>query len=233
MEKGTLGNRLACLTSEIALASKQSHRDGTEIKLVAVTKTLPIEAITNVYDLGIYDIGENKVQELLEKYDQLKHLNINWHFIGHLQTNKVKYVVDKVSLIHSVDSFKLAKEISKECVKKNICVNILIQFNVVGEDSKYGFAPEEAIKIVEKISLLNNLKIKGLMTMAPFVENPEETRRCFRGLTTLANLIREANIPNVEMQELSMGMSNDFQVAIEEGATIIRLGTGLFGERQY
>ena len=178
------------------------------------------------------EFGENKVQELVDKYENVS-TPVNWHLIGHLQTNKVKYIVDKACLIHSVDSLKLAKEIEKEAVKKNVIANILVQVNVANEDSKFGLESGEVFDLVESISKLSNIKIKGLMTIAPFVENPEENRGYFRQLKQLSLDIKSKNIDNVDMSILSMGMTNDYEVAIEEGATMVRVGTGIFGERNY
>ena len=184
------------------------------------------------YHAGSRDFGENKVQELIEKYDIMPK-DIRWHMIGHLQRNKVKYIVDKVFLIHSVDSLKLAEEISKEALKKNVCVSILIEVNIAGEDSKFGIKPEEAEQLVRSISVLPAGQIKGLMTIAPYVENPEDNRQYFAQLKQLSVDINHKNIDNVSMNVLSMGMTGDYEVAIEEGATYVRIGTGIFGERQY
>ena len=159
--------------------------------------------------------------------------DIKWHLIGHLQTNKVKYIVDKVYLIHSVDSYKLAEQIEKEAVKHNTEVNILIQVNVANEDTKFGLQYDDTIDEVKKISKLEHVHIKGLMTIAPFVENPEENRIHFRRLRELSDTIKSLDLENVDMKELSMGMTNDYEVAIEEGATLVRVGTGIFGNRIY
>lgn len=218
--------------TRVASACRRSGRQRDEITLIAVSKTKPAEDIATLYNHGVRDFGENKVQELTEKYEKLPK-DIRWHLIGHLQTNKVKYIVDKVYLIHSVDSLKLAEQIEKEACKKNITVNILIQVNVSNEDTKFGLDKEETVKNVEAISKLPHIRIKGLMTIAPFVENGEENRKYFNELKQLSVDIQKKNIDNVCMDFLSMGMSGDYEAAIEEGATLIRVGTSIFGMRNY
>ncbi len=213
-------------------ACARSGRKPEEVRLIAVSKTKPIEMLKEAYDYGCRDFGENKVQELVEKYEKMPK-DIRWHMIGHLQRNKVKYIVDKVYLIHSVDSLRLAEEISKEAVKHNITVSILVEVNVAEEESKFGTTSEEAISLVEEIAKLPNIIIKGLMTIAPYVEVPEENRLYFAKLKQIYVDIIRKNIDNVSMEELSMGMTGDYEVAITEGATYIRVGTGIFGERQY
>lgn len=208
------------------------NRAREEITLIAVSKTKPISMLQEVYHLGVRDFGENKVQELSEKHPQLPQ-DINWHLIGHLQTNKVKQVIDKATLIHSVDSVRLAEVIEKEAAKKNVIVNILLEVNVAEEESKFGFKVEEVLSAVETIARFPHVRIKGLMTIAPFVENPEENRSVFARLQKLSVDIRSKNIDNVSVDILSMGMTNDYQVAIEEGATMVRVGTGIFGAREY
>lgn len=216
----------------IQKACDHSNRTEQEITLIAVSKTKPLSMIQEAMEGGTLDFGENKVQELVDKYEQLSK-NIRWHLIGHLQRNKVKYIVDKVFLIHSVDSLRLAKEISREAGKKQTTVQILIQINIAGEDSKFGLASEEAVLVIEEISKLPNIRIKGLMTIAPFVDNPEENRIHFSNMKKLFVDIRSKNIDNIDMEILSMGMTGDYEVAIEEGATMVRVGTGIFGERHY
>lgn len=188
--------------------------------------------LEEVYSLGIRDFGENKVQELVDKAEQLPD-DIRWHMIGHLQRNKVKYIVDKVYMIHSVDSLRLAEEISKEAVKRGIIVNILIEVNVAGEESKFGVTPEDTPGLVQEISHLPGILVRGLMTIAPFVENAEDNRIFFSALKKLYVDITNKNIDNVRMDYLSMGMTGDYEVAIEEGASFVRVGTGIFGERSY
>ena len=213
-------------------ACENAGRPASETTLIAVSKTYPAEAISTLYEHGCRDFGENKVQELLEKYETLPK-DIRWHMIGHLQRNKVKYIVDKVYLIHSVDSLRLAEEISKEALKKNVTVNILIEVNVAQEESNFGLKTEETEALVEQISALPGICVKGLMTIAPYVENAEENRQYFRNLKQLSVDIMHKNIDNVTMDFLSMGMSGDYMVATEEGATYIRVGTSIFGERDY
>lgn len=217
---------------KIRLACVKSERDMNDVTLIAVSKTKPLPMLQEAYECGIRDFGENKVQELMEKIPAMPD-DIRWHMIGHLQRNKVKYIVDKVYLIHSVDSFRLAEEISKEACKKNVCVNILVEVNVAEEDTKFGTTCEDAIALVENISRLPNLKIHGLMTIAPNVENEEENRIYFNRLKQLSVDIRSKNIDNVYMDVLSMGMTGDYQIAVEEGSTYVRVGTGIFGSRIY
>lgn len=213
-------------------ACARSGRDPKDVTLIAVSKTKPIEMIEEAMEAGARVFGENKVQELCDKYEQLPK-DLHWHLIGHLQRNKVKYIVDKAELIHSVDSLKLAEEISKEALKKNVEVNILIEVNVAEEESKFGVSVEETPVLVEEIAKLPRIHIQGLMTIAPYTTDPEENRPVFRTLKKLAVDIKKKNIDNVCMDVLSMGMTGDYQVAVEEGATLVRVGTGIFGERNY
>ena len=211
-------------------AAGRCGRRTDDITLIAVSKTKPADMIKEAYDLGERDFGENRVQEIIEKYPQLPQ-DIRWHLIGHLQTNKVKYIIDKVSMIHSVDSVKLAKEISRQAVKHNVVIDVLIEVNVAEEDSKFGVTVADATALCEEISTLDGIRIRGLMTVAPFVDDPEQNRAVFCALRQLAVDIDAKNIDNVSMDCLSMGMSGDYQVAIEEGATFVRVGTSIFGER--
>ncbi len=227
-----LKENLEKVEAQIQKACQVSGRDREEVTLIAVSKTKPVEMLQEIYDAGIRDFGENKVQELTEKYEVMPE-DMKWHMIGHLQRNKVKYIVDKVELIHSVDSLRLAQEISKEAVKKNVTVSILIEINVAGEETKFGLSTEEVLTLVEEAAKLPNLQIKGLMTVAPPVADPEENRPFFRKIKQLSVDITNKNIDNVTMEILSMGMTNDYAVAIEEGATMVRVGTGIFGERDY
>ncbi len=217
---------------EIEKACEKSGRKRSDVTLISVSKTKPVEMLQEAYDLGARDFGENKVQELVEKYRVLPD-DIKWHMIGHLQRNKVKDVIDKAALIHSVDSLRLAQTIEKEAEKKDLTVNILLEVNVAKEETKYGILPEDAEELTEEIAKLPRIRIQGLMTIAPYVEDPEENRLIFRGLHKIAVDIAKKNIDNVNMNVLSMGMTNDYQVAIEEGATMIRVGTGIFGARDY
>ena len=227
-----LANNLHKVEQNILDACKKANRSREEVTLIAVSKTKPLSMLQEVYDLGMRNFGENKVQELCDKKPQLPD-DLNWHMIGHLQRNKVKQVIDKVKLIHSVDSLRLAETIEQEAAKKNLVVDILIEVNVANEESKYGFKMDEVLPAIEIISKFSHVRIKGLMTIAPFVDDPEENRSVFADLRKLSVDINNKNIDNVCIGILSMGMTNDYQVAIEEGATMVRVGTGIFGERNY
>ena len=216
----------------ILAACEKCGRSRDEITLIAVSKTKPVEMISEVYNYGIREFGENKVQEITAKSAVLPN-DINWHMIGHLQRNKVKQVINKTVLIHSVDSIRLAEAISKEAVAQNITVSILLEVNVAGEDTKYGFTLEETPLILKEIAAMPGLFVRGLMTSAPFVDNPEENRQYFKQLKDLCVDLKAKNIDNTSMDFLSMGMTNDYEVAIEEGATHVRVGTAIFGERYY
>lgn len=221
---------LSDVQKKIAEACARSGREEKEITLIAVSKTKPVELLKEAYAAGARDFGENKVQELLDKLPQMPE-DIRWHMIGHLQRNKVKYIIDKVYMIHSVDSLRLAEEISKEAVKKNLTVKILMEVNVAGEESKFGISCEEAPVLAGQISRLPGVSLEGLMTIAPYVTNAEENREVFSKLRQLAVDIFGKNIDNKTCNVLSMGMTGDYQVAVEEGATMVRVGTGIFGER--
>ena len=225
-------DNMQAVQREIDTACKKSGRDTKDVTLIAVSKTKPLEMLREAYEAGARDFGENKVQELMDKIPEMPS-DVRWHMIGHLQRNKVKYIVDKVYLIHSVDSYRLAEEISKEAIKKKVEVNILVEVNVALEESKFGTTEEDAILLVEQIAKLPGIRIQGLMTIAPFVENEEENREYFRKLKQLSVDIMRKNIDNVSMNVLSMGMTGDYRVAVEEGATYVRVGTGIFGERDY
>ena len=227
-----LKDRLEEVERRIEEACRRAGRKREEVTLIAVSKTKPVETLKESYDLGIRVFGENKVQELTEKYEALPK-DIHWHMIGHLQTNKVKYIADKVELIHSVDSLKLAETIEKEAAKHDRTIDILVEVNVAQEESKFGLKVEEVIPFVEKIAGFPHINVRGLMTIAPFVENPEKNRSVFADLRKLSVDIMEKNIDNVNVSILSMGMTNDYEVAIEEGATMVRVGTGIFGARNY
>ena len=200
--------------------------------MIAVSKTKPVSMIEEAIQAGQTVFGENKVQELCSKYEVLPK-NLTWHLIGHLQRNKVKYIADKAALIHSVDSLRLAETIDQEGKKHNRVIPVLIEVNVAEEDTKFGVTVEETLPLIEEISKLSNIQVKGLMTIAPYVDNPEENRPVFRRLKKLSVDIDSKNMNNVYMDILSMGMTNDYQVAVEEGATMVRVGTGIFGERNY
>lgn len=227
-----LKDNLELVEANICAACKSVGRNRNEVTLIAVSKTKPIEMVQEIYAEGIRDFGENKVQELTSK-EEVMEKDINWHMIGHLQRNKVKGVVGKASLIHSVDSYRLAEEISIHAKKQNITVPILVEVNIADEESKFGIHAEDAIILVEEIAKLENIAIQGLMTIAPNVENAEDNRLYFRRIRQLSVDITNKNIDNVNMNELSMGMTGDYTVAIEEGATMVRVGTGIFGVRNY
>jgi pyridoxal phosphate enzyme (YggS family) len=218
--------------ARIRRAAEKGGRSADDILLVAVTKTVPVSAIELAIQKKVNQFGENRVQELIEKYDILKE-RCNWHFIGRLQTNKVKYIVDKVSMVHSVDRLNLAQEIQKRAEAVGRVMDILVQVNISGEDSKAGISPGELVPFLKRIADFPNLKVKGLMTIAPFAEDPEDIRWVFRGLKNISIDIGRENIDNIDMHYLSMGMSNDFEVAIEEGSNIVRIGSSIFGERHY
>ena len=227
-----LKDNLEQVQHNIAKACEKAGRSVDEVTLIAVSKTKPLSDLEEILDCGILEFGENKVQELCDKYEHIKS-PVHWHMIGHLQTNKVKYIADKVALIHSVDSLKLAQQIDKEAAKKNVVVPILIEVNVAQEESKFGVSTEDTLALVKEISKCANVSIKGLMTIAPYVEDAEENRGYFKTLKKLSEDIAQSNIEGVSMEYLSMGMTNDYMIAIEEGATHVRVGTGIFGERNY
>ncbi len=227
-----LRDDLQKVEKNIEAACKRAGRERSEVTLIAVGKTKPAEMLQEVYNTGIRDFGENKVQEMIDKYAVLPE-DIHWHMIGHLQRNKVKYLMGKAVLIHSVDSLRLAEEISAQSVKHEVTTDILIEVNIAGEESKFGTSKEEALALVEAAAKLPNIHICGLMTIAPYVDDPEDNRKYFRGIRELSVDIKEKNIDNVDMCILSMGMSGDYEVAIEEGATMVRVGSGIFGARNY
>ena len=227
-----LAENLQQVNANIEKACAAVGRAPSEITLVAVSKTKPVSMLQEAYDAGARVFGENKVQEIMDKYDQLPS-DIQWHMIGHLQRNKVKYIIDKVAMIHSVDSLRLAQTIEQEAAKKDLVMPILLEVNVAEEDTKFGLKVEEVLPLLEQISSFSHIQVKGLMTIAPFVENPEENREVFRTLKKLSVDIAAKNINNVTMSVLSMGMTGDYQVAVQEGATMVRVGTGIFGERDY
>ena len=227
-----VAENLARVQKNINESCNKINRDPNEVTLIAVSKTKPVEMLKEAYDAGARVFGENKVQEIVDKYDQMPS-DVKWHMIGHLQRNKVKYIVDKVAMIHSVDSLRLAETIEKEAAKKAVIVPILIEVNVAQEESKFGLKPEEVLPLIEQISDFSHIQIKGLMTIAPYVDNAEENREIFRELKKLSVDIAAKNINNVTMSVLSMGMTGDYMVAVQEGATMVRVGTGIFGARNY
>ena len=228
----SITENLSMVESKIAAACKRAGRERDEVKLIAVSKTQPVEAIREAIEYGINSFGENRVQELREKTEIIKD-NLDWHLIGHLQTNKVKYVVGKVSLIHSLENIRLAEALDKEATKLGITVDVLAEINVAKEASKFGVNPEDAENFIREVSKFPNINIKGLMTVAPYTDISEENRKYFRQLKKIMVDLNSKNIHNVSMNVLSMGMTGDYEVAIEEGATLVRVGTGIFGSRNY
>lgn len=216
----------------IEKAAKRSGRSPKDITLIGVSKTIAPENIQTLVDLGVKNLGENKVQELVSKMPVIKG-DVKWHLIGSLQSNKIKYIAGQVFLIHSVDSIKLAENINKEAKKRDILIDILVEINIGNEETKHGFSLEEAEEAIEKISLLSNISIKGLMCIAPFKEDPEENRTLFRTMKALYDKYAKENHSHIHMEYLSMGMTNDYEIAIEEGSNMVRIGTGLFGKRVY
>ena len=215
---------------KIKHAAQQSGRNESDIVLVGVTKTISVDKIQNLLQLGVKDFGENKVQELNEKHSLLPS-DVSWHFIGHMQTNKVKHVLGKVKLIHSVDSEKLVLEIYKQALNKNITADILLEINIANEETKFGVSPKDAIKLAQFIDNFDNIRLKGIMTVAPYVETPKKNAKHFAHMKDVFIDIVSKISNNRDMQFLSMGMSNDYEVAIHEGANMIRVGTSIFGER--
>lgn len=220
----------------IRFACAKCNRNPEEVTLIAVSKTKPNEMLLTAKNAGMLNFGENKVQEMCDKYEYFQSINetsMQWHMIGHLQTNKVKYLIGKTTLIHSVDSYKLACEIEKQAAKRNCIMDILIEVNIAEEESKFGLAETEVINLVKEVAKLPHVRIRGLMTVAPYVVDSEENRAFFRKIKQLSVDINNQNIDNVSMDILSMGMTGDYMVAIEEGSTMVRVGTGIFGERNY
>lgn len=224
---------IQAVNEKIENAALKSNRHKDDITLLGVTKTVDTDAILEAINCGITNVGENKPQELARKYEVIGD-KVKWHLIGTLQTNKVKYIIDKVSMIHSLDRESLCEEIQKRAEKIDRKIDCLVQVNISKEESKHGLEVEDAIEFIKNVSnKYKNINIKGLMTMAPFTANEDEIRKVFRGLKDLSLEIKDLNIPRVTMDELSMGMSNDYEIAIEEGATIVRVGTSIFGKRNY
>lgn len=223
---------LKIVEENILAACKRAGRSRDEVTLIAVSKTKPVEMLREAIEYGMVDFGENKVQEMCDKIDVIPE-KLNWHMIGHLQRNKVKYIVDKSYLIHSVDSLRLAEQINAEAQKKNVVCDILLEVNIANEESKFGLSSEEVPELLAKIKNMKNVRVKGLMTIAPFVDNPEDNREHFRNLHKLFIDMRKQTSDNISMEVLSMGMTGDYEVAIEEGATMVRVGTGIFGARNY
>jgi len=227
-----LKERLERIKKRIADTATGCGRDPETIRLVAVSKTIDADRVTEAIDAGVVNLGENYIQEARDKFNALVHRPVQWHFIGHLQSNKAKYAVRMFDLIHSVESLKLAKALDKAARKNDKVQDILIQVNISREETKSGIAETDAVDLVTQISGLENIRVNGLMTMPPFFDAPEQARPFFHQLARLRDRIIDCNIPGVSMDELSMGMTGDFEVAIEEGATLVRIGTAIFGTRQ-
>ncbi|MDD5956075.1 MAG: YggS family pyridoxal phosphate-dependent enzyme [Lachnospiraceae bacterium] len=227
-----VSDNLKAVEEKIQKACDRAGRDRSEVTLIAVSKTKPVDMLMEAYNDGIRTFGENKVQELTGKIEQMPD-DIQWHMIGHLQRNKVKYIAGKVALIHSVDSYRLAEEINIQAKKHGCIIPILIEVNVANEESKFGVKLDEAEDLVRECAALDGITVKGLMTIAPFVEDPEDNRPVFKALKDKSVDIAAKKIDNVYMDILSMGMTNDYEIAIEEGATMVRVGTGIFGARNY
>ncbi|MGL5751974.1 MAG: YggS family pyridoxal phosphate-dependent enzyme [Paraclostridium sp.] len=229
-------NNIKSNIDDIKIKISNSYKNGNRIKettLIAVTKTVDVDAINEAIESGITDVGENKPQELSRKFEMIGD-KVRWHQIGSLQTNKVKYIIDKVYMIHSLDRLSLCEEIQKRAEIINKTINCLVQVNISKEETKHGISENEALEFIKEVSIkYPNIKIKGLMTMAPYTDNESVKRSAFIGLKKLADKIAMENIENVCMEELSMGMSNDFDIAVEEGATLVRVGTSIFGKRNY
>ncbi len=227
-----LKNNIEQINGEIEAACQRAGRSRDEVQLVAVTKTIDESIVNDSLKYGITDIGENKVQEIQRKFENIDD-GIRWHLIGHLQRNKVKYIIDKVDMIHSVDSLRLAEEIDKRAGLIERTIDVLIQLNISHEETKFGINLNDLKDMIAEIDKLENVRVKGLMTMAPFFEEPEEAREIFRKMKDIFEELKYNVYNHVEMKHLSMGMTNDYIVAIEEGATLVRVGTGIYGKRDY
>jgi pyridoxal phosphate enzyme (YggS family) len=221
------------IVKKIEAACKKVGRNPNDITLIAVSKTVESPKVREAVAAGVDNLGENRVQELVKKYEDLKDIDIKWHMIGHLQKNKVKYIIDKTVLIHSVESLSLAEEIDKRAKKAGIVPNVLIELNIGEEESKFGIKEENVYDFVKSMEEFENIKVSGLMTVAPFCENPEDVRWVFKKMKDIYDKISAMNLKNAEMKYLSMGMTNDFEIAIEEGSNMIRIGTAIFGARKY
>ena len=232
MQENTIRGALAEVQKNIAAACKRTGRSEEEVTLIAVSKTMPVEAIREAMECGMTHFGENRPQELRDKQAEITE-PLSWHMIGALQTNKLKYVVGKTVLIHSVDSEHLAEAVEAESEKRGVVSEILLEINIAGETSKHGIAPEDLEQLVRKLADFSHIKIRGLMTVAPYTEIAEENRPYFQKMKQLMVDINSKNIDNVYMDMLSMGMTGDYEIAVEEGATLVRVGTGIFGHRVY
>jgi pyridoxal phosphate enzyme (YggS family) len=226
-----IADKLAEVKSNIVEAARACGRDPAEIRLIAVSKTVESELIAEACDCGQYLFGENRVQEALEKIDLLKGKEIHWHLIGHLQKNKVKYIIGQFDLVHSIDSFSLAETVHKKSQEQRTVTKILMQVNISGEESKFGLPPDQLQDTLVRVSQLSGVKVKGLMTIPPMQSDPEVSRKYYAQLRKLRDEMARQSIENIQLDELSMGMSNDYRVAVQEGATLVRVGTAIFGDR--
>lgn len=229
----TIADNIAAVRERMAQAARRSGRNPAEVALVAVSKTHPAEMVRQAWAAGVATVGENYIQEARDKIAALADCPLSWHFIGHLQSNKAKYAVDLFDLIHGVDTLKLAREIDKQAARIGKRQPILIQVNISGEATKSGATEADALALVREAGRLEHVRVRGLMTMPPFFDQPERARPCFAALRRLRDRIRAEAVAGVDMRELSMGMTGDFEVAIEEGATLVRIGTAIFGPREY
>ncbi|MFO7915639.1 MAG: YggS family pyridoxal phosphate-dependent enzyme [Candidatus Krumholzibacteriales bacterium] len=227
----SLTENLKAVRERIAAAAERAGRDPSEVRIVAITKTHPPGTVDEAVSAGLSDVGENKVQEFLEKSEKVA-ADCRWHLVGHLQRNKVKKIIGRFELIHSLDSIRLARELNGRSLREEIVTDVLVQVNTSGEDSKYGIEPDEAVRFCGEAAQMEGVRIRGLMTMAPWVDDPQVLRNSFSALRLLRDEIAERGIRGVSMEHLSMGMSDDFEYAVEEGATLLRLGRVLFGPRQ-
>jgi len=226
---GSIAENINYVLEQVRVSAERVKRDPSDITVVAVTKTVPVERINEAVAAGLKVLGENRVQELTGKHPSLP--GVEWHMIGHLQSNKVKYVVDKISLLHSLDGISLAEAVNKRMVRLGLTMDVLVQVNIADESTKFGIKPAETEQFIDKIRFLPGLKVQGLMTIGPYAAGEEEIRGVFRQLKLLADRVKELDFPEVEMKHLSMGMSNDYKIAVEEGATLIRVGSTIFGQR--
>lgn len=229
----SIKENIDAVLEKVAAAAKRSGRDPRDITVIGVSKTVDAQRAREAVLGGLDSLGENRVQELVSKYEQMQDLNVKWHMIGHLQKNKVKYIIDKVRLIHSVESLELAEEINKRASRQNLTAHILIELNIGQEESKFGIDEDTVYDFVGSLEQFDNIKVLGLMTVAPYSENTEDVRWVFRKMKEIYERISSMNLKNTEMKYLSMGMTNDFEIAIEEGSNMVRIGTAVFGARKY
>jgi len=224
---------IADILKNVEASANKVGKTLDDITVIAVTKTVDYKRANEAIEAGLNNLGENRVQEFMNKYEQMDNSNINWHIIGHLQTNKVKYIINKVKLIHSLESLSLAEEINKRSKQNGVVTEVLIELNIGEEESKFGIKNNELIDFIKSVENLEYIKIVGLMTVAPYVENKEDVRWVFKEMKNLYDVVSNMSFKNVQMKYLSMGMTNDYDVAIEEGSNVIRIGTAIFGSRVY